>query len=132
MSEKAGNTAPSPGLDRYNRVQAKLAEVRKSYNESQLVVDDIYRSLRKNKDDLDKIVPDLTMFCMQELNKIDVRADRSMNKVERASTPEMGWDMFIDENWFNMCCDMLMAQVRGIYDFETNHIEFCKAWDISP
>ena len=106
--------------------------MRKSYNESQLVVDDIYRSLRKNKVDLDKIVPDLTTFCMQELNKIDVRADRCIGKAEKASRPEMSWDMFIDEYYFNMCCEMLLGQVRSIYDFEKNHIEFCKAWDISP
>ena len=115
-----------PGQERYNRVQAKLGTMRMEYNRGQTIVDNIHYVLRKNRMKLDEIAPGVTQFLVEELNKIDARADRNMMKVEKASVPEMSWDMFIDENWFNMCCDMLNAQNSNIIGFETNILDFCK------
>ena len=121
-----------PGMERYRRVQDALASIRNRYNDSQSLVEEVYKSIRRNAAELEKIIPGARELFISELRKIDGRADRMMNKAERASVPEMGWDMYIDEYWFNMCVDMLGAQIRGIEDYEENYRQFCEAWNIEP
>ena len=116
---------------RYSRVQVELAEARKDFNEGQRKVNKIIMKARRDRDKLDQIVPGLADIEISEIRKVDARAERGMARLEQACTPEIGPSMYLDENWIQMCLDMLRSANESIDGFESNSKAVREAWGIA-